>query len=149
MLGFELGEELSVQQISATGEDGSSLIHTTRVHTHCALRDNGQVKEILLGNIVVVCLHDGQRTGADESSTAGDTPTRRHIPIHQDLHTRGRKRRRLLLAQELQCAHQSSLVVVHPLMLLGVDLDIGIPRHGEFARRELVRGHVGNLHHRL
>lgn len=94
---------------------------------------------------MVVRFHDGQRTGAYKGRTARNTTTGGNIAIHEDLNAGGSKRR-LLLAQKLQCSGQPRLKVVHPLVLLRVNLDIGIPRHGEFARRKLFRIHVRNLH---
>lgn len=97
---------------------------------------------------MVVGLHDGQGTCAYERSTAGNTTTGGHVAIHQNLHTDRDQRASIRLAQELQCAKQTGLEVVHPFVLLRINLDIGIVGHAKFARGELLRRNVGNFNSR-
>lgn len=116
-----------------------------RIDANSALRDNSQIQQILLGDVVVIGLQHSQCTSAHEGSTAGDTTTGGHIAVDQDLHA-GRDERAigLLLAQELEGARQAGTEIIHPLVLLGVDLDILIVGHAKLARGEFLRRDVGD-----
>ena len=94
---------------------------------------------------MVVGLHDSQGTSAHEGSTAGDTTTGWHIAVDQDLHA-GRNKRAvgLLLAQELESTGQTGAEIVHPFVLLGVDLDVLIVGHAELACGELLWRDIGD-----